>query len=222
MPKASASPAKRVASASASTSTPSPASSAKSNKAKPAPRPPSPSDEDEEEEEEEDSEAEAATASASEDESEDESQGGASGSGSDSDNDQDATAAAPDDDEQDEKKVATLAEDGKKVTFADLGVISQIIEACTNMGFQHPTPIQVKAIPEALQARDVIGLAQTGSGKTAAFTIPILQALWDNPSLSLRAFLHPRVSSPTKSRSRSRRSAPPSACAPRPSSEAWT
>ncbi|GAK63930.1 DEAD-domain-containing protein [Moesziomyces antarcticus] len=191
MPKASASPAKRVASASASTSTPSPASSAKSNKAKPAPRPPSPSDEDEEEEEEEDSEAEAATASASDHESEDESQGGASGSGSDSDHDEDATAAAPDEAEQDEKKVATLAEDGKKVTFADLGVIPQIVEACTNMGFQHPTPIQVKAIPEALQARDVIGLAQTGSGKTAAFTIPILQALWDNPKPFFACVLAP-------------------------------
>ncbi|TKY86461.1 hypothetical protein EX895_004610 [Sporisorium graminicola] len=109
--------------------------------------------------------------------------------GDDSTTIKDAPAAA--DEEQDEKKGATIAEDGKKVTFEDLGVIPQIVEACTNMGFKHPTPIQVKSIPEALQARDVIGLAQTGSGKTAAFTIPILQALWDNPKPFFACVLAP-------------------------------
>ncbi|WFD36863.1 RNA helicase [Malassezia cuniculi] len=66
-------------------------------------------------------------------------------------------------------------------TFAELGVIPPLCEACESLGFKKPTDIQAKAIPEALAGRDVIGLAQTGSGKTAAFSIPILQALWDNP-----------------------------------------
>lgn len=66
-------------------------------------------------------------------------------------------------------------------TFSSLGVHPSICEACESMGFKNPTPIQTQAIPEALSGRDIIGLAQTGSGKTAAFSIPILQALWDNP-----------------------------------------
>ena len=46
------------------------------------------------------------------------------------------------------------------------------------MKFTKPTPIQSEAIPHALEGKDIIGLAQTGSGKTAAFAIPILQSLW--------------------------------------------
>ncbi|SPO26154.1 related to DEAD box protein (putative RNA helicase) [Ustilago trichophora] len=131
-------------------------------------------DDDDDDEEEDDEQASSAEDSEAD-----------SASGSGSDDEAAPKKDAPDEaEEEDEKKVATIAEDGKKVTFADLGVIPQIVEACTNMGFKHPTPIQVKAIPEAIQARDVIGLAQTGSGKTAAFTIPILQALWDNPNPS--------------------------------------
>lgn len=59
------------------------------------------------------------------------------------------------------------------------------------MGFKAPTQIQAQAIPEALRGRDVIGLAQTGSGKTAAFGIPILQALWDDPQPLFAAVLAP-------------------------------
>ncbi len=50
------------------------------------------------------------------------------------------------------------------------------------MGFKQPSEIQQEAIPHALQGRDIIGLAQTGSGKTAAFALPVLQTLWDNPA----------------------------------------
>lgn len=73
------------------------------------------------------------------------------------------------------------AEAPMPATFRELGVIEPLCEACDKLHFTKPTPIQAKAIPEALQGHDVIGLAQTGSGKTAAFSIPILQALWDNP-----------------------------------------
>ncbi|KAL2824631.1 P-loop containing nucleoside triphosphate hydrolase protein [Aspergillus cavernicola] len=66
-------------------------------------------------------------------------------------------------------------------TFKELGIIDQLCEACETMGYKAPTPIQAQAIPLALEGRDVIGLAETGSGKTAAFALPMLQALMDNP-----------------------------------------
>ncbi|KAJ1555676.1 ribosomal RNA processing protein [Cladochytrium tenue] len=66
-------------------------------------------------------------------------------------------------------------------TFQSLGLMPSICEACDSLGFKRPSEIQAKAIPHALAGRDVIGLAQTGSGKTAAFALPILQALWDAP-----------------------------------------
>lgn len=75
--------------------------------------------------------------------------------------------------------------------FAALGVSKPLCEACSALGFSKPTEIQERAIPEALGGRDVIGLAQTGSGKTAAFSIPILQALWDNPQPMFACVLAP-------------------------------
>lgn len=60
-------------------------------------------------------------------------------------------------------------------TFQDLGIISSLCDACSALGYKIPTPIQKEAIPLALLGRDVIGLAETGSGKTAAYALPILQ-----------------------------------------------
>lgn len=76
-------------------------------------------------------------------------------------------------------------------TFSELGVIDSICEACTNLGYKAPTQIQAEAIPLALQNRDLIGLAETGSGKTAAFAIPILQALMESPSAFFALCLAP-------------------------------
>ena len=76
-------------------------------------------------------------------------------------------------------------------TFADLGVIDSLIDACTALNFKTPTPIQTESIPLALSGRDIIGLAETGSGKTAAFALPILQALLDEPQPMFGLILAP-------------------------------
>ena len=62
-------------------------------------------------------------------------------------------------------------------SFAALGLAPAIQATLREIGFQHPTPIQAEVIPLALSGRDVIGLAQTGSGKTAAFSLPIAQRM---------------------------------------------
>jgi len=76
-------------------------------------------------------------------------------------------------------------------TFADLGIREELCEACTALGYKAPTPIQEQAIPIALSGRDVIGLAETGSGKTAAFGLPILQALMEKPQALFGLVLSP-------------------------------
>ena len=60
-------------------------------------------------------------------------------------------------------------------TFRELGLSEPILEALTHLGYDQPTPIQEQAIPALLEGRDVIGQAQTGTGKTAAFGLPLLQ-----------------------------------------------
>ena len=61
--------------------------------------------------------------------------------------------------------------------FSELGLIAPIAQAVAAEGYVSPTPIQAKAIPHVLAGRDLLGLAQTGTGKTAAFALPILQRL---------------------------------------------
>ena len=60
------------------------------------------------------------------------------------------------------------------MTFADLGLPQSILDAVNDMGFVTPSPIQQECIPHLLNGRDVLGMAQTGSGKTAAFSLPLL------------------------------------------------
>ncbi|WP_019583493.1 DEAD/DEAH box helicase [Thioalkalivibrio sp. ALE16] len=62
-------------------------------------------------------------------------------------------------------------------TFADLGLADTLLRALETSGYQHPTPIQARAIPEVLKGGDLLAAAQTGTGKTAGFTLPILQRL---------------------------------------------
>ena len=64
-----------------------------------------------------------------------------------------------------------------ELTFAALGLSESALRCVTQLGFLHPTPIQAEVIPTALTGRDLIGLAETGSGKTAAFALPIAERL---------------------------------------------
>jgi len=61
--------------------------------------------------------------------------------------------------------------------FSDLHIHPSILRALESQGYKNPTPIQEKSIPPILEGRDVMGAAQTGTGKTAAFAIPTLQLL---------------------------------------------
>jgi ATP-dependent helicase YprA (DUF1998 family) len=83
--------------------------------------------------------------------------------------------------EDDENAETQPAEATPQKTFKDLGIIDSLCDACTALGYKAPTPIQYEAIPHALQGRDLIGLAETGSGKTAAFALPILQGILSLP-----------------------------------------
>jgi len=63
------------------------------------------------------------------------------------------------------------------IQFDDLGLAEPLLRAVADEGYTHPTPIQAQVIPALLQGRDVVGIAQTGTGKTAAFVLPLLHAL---------------------------------------------
>lgn len=66
------------------------------------------------------------------------------------------------------------------MTFESLGLIEPILKALQHEGYEKPTPIQARAIPYILQQRDILGCAQTGTGKTAAFALPVIQLLSEN------------------------------------------
>ncbi|MBB4284593.1 DEAD/DEAH box helicase [Roseospira goensis] len=65
--------------------------------------------------------------------------------------------------------------------FSDLGLAEPVLRAIATQGYTHPTPIQARVIPTVLDGRDVVGIAQTGTGKTAAFVLPLLHRLATEP-----------------------------------------
>lgn len=78
-----------------------------------------------------------------------------------------------------------------QVRFEDFGLSSAILQALSDQGYVHPTPIQAKAIPIVMQGRDVMGAAQTGTGKTASFSLPIIQNLLPLANTSASPARHP-------------------------------
>lgn len=68
-------------------------------------------------------------------------------------------------------------------TFSDFGLSNELVKALSNMGFEEPTPIQAQAIPIGLNGKDMIGQAQTGTGKTTAFGVPLLEQINTNDGI---------------------------------------
>lgn len=92
----------------------------------------------------------------------------------------------------DDDSGAGAEEDSEKtVSWEEMGLIDTLCEACKALKWKAPSKIQREAIPLALQGKDVIGLAETGSGKTGAFALPILQALLENPQRYFAVILTP-------------------------------
>ena len=67
--------------------------------------------------------------------------------------------------------------EGERITFAELGLAPEVLRAVTEVGYETPSAIQAATIPVLLEGRDVVGLAQTGTGKTAAFALPVLSRI---------------------------------------------
>src|SRR5579859_2152555 len=77
------------------------------------------------------------------------------------------------------------------MSFSDLGLAPELLRAIADQGYTDPTPVQAKAIPPILQGQDVMAAAQTGTGKTAGFTLPMLHRLMEFASTSVSPARHP-------------------------------
>ena len=84
------------------------------------------------------------------------------------------------------------------MTFKELNITEPILKAIEEKGYTVPTPIQEKAIPVALAKKDILGCAQTGTGKTASFAIPIIQHLHLNKGEGKRSGIKALILTPTR------------------------
>src|SRR4029434_7824063 len=75
------------------------------------------------------------------------------------------------------------------MNFSQLGLGAAQLRACESLGYTEPTPIQQQAIPVVLAGRDLIGCAETGTGKTAAFLLPIIQKMTETPRPGVRVLV---------------------------------
>ena len=116
------------------------------------------------------------------------SEAGASAAGSSAEPSVEASAAAS---SPDTVSAGAAAAPASAVTFDSFGLDARILRALTDQGYSIPTPIQAQAIPVVLQGRDVMGAAQTGTGKTAGFSLPIIQRLLATASDSTSPARHP-------------------------------
>jgi ATP-dependent RNA helicase RhlE len=82
--------------------------------------------------------------------------------------------------------------------FKQLSLIAPLLKAITETGYTHPTAIQQKAIPIVLQGNDLIGCAQTGTGKTAAFALPLLQRLEETKTSGKLVPIRALILTPTR------------------------
>ena len=78
--------------------------------------------------------------------------------------------------------------------FSDLGLSSDALKAVVKLGYEDPTPVQEQAIPVVLEGRDLIAAASTGTGKTAAFLLPLLSSR--SPSRALKSPARPGITRP--------------------------
>lgn len=85
-----------------------------------------------------------------------------------------------------------------KMTFTELNIIEPILRALDSEGYETPTPIQEQAIPIIIEGNDILGCAQTGTGKTAAFSIPILQKFYNSTSNGRNRPIKALVLTPTR------------------------
>ncbi|MFL2961971.1 MAG: DEAD/DEAH box helicase [Candidatus Poseidoniaceae archaeon] len=90
-----------------------------------------------------------------------------------------------------------MIEDDKMATFQSLGLTDTLLRAVESEGYESPTPVQQQSIPPLLAGRDVLGVAQTGTGKTAAFTLPVLQIMDRNKPRGKR-HIRALILSPTR------------------------
>ncbi len=86
---------------------------------------------------------------------------------------------------------AEQVSESEAASFENLGLSAEVLKAVRDAGYTTPTPIQAQAIPLVLKGRDVMGLAQTGTGKTAAFTLPIVDRLIGGPNRTRALVLTP-------------------------------
>jgi ATP-dependent RNA helicase RhlE len=86
----------------------------------------------------------------------------------------------------------------RNMTFKELNIIEPVLKALNEKGYTHPTPIQQQAIAPALDNRDILGLAQTGTGKTAAFSLPIIQQLYSNKVHGKKRDIRALILTPTR------------------------
>ncbi len=84
------------------------------------------------------------------------------------------------------------------MSFKELGLSAELLRAVDEQGYHHPTPIQQQAIPVVLEGRDILAGAQTGTGKTAAFTLPLLARLRDNDHGAKRRRVRALILTPTR------------------------
>ena len=83
-----------------------------------------------------------------------------------------------------------LLEGYNMTDFQSLGLSETLLKAVASEGYTSPTPVQEQSIPPLLEGRDVLGVAQTGTGKTAAFALPVLQIMGRKRPQGKRYFVH--------------------------------